>query len=79
MLLVAQGARRRGIARRLLRTAEAAARDAGREMLMLNTPTEGGAEPLFRAEGWRQLGAIPDYARHADGTREAATYFWKRL
>ena len=83
MLLVAPGARRRGIARILLGAVEAAARDAGREMLVLDTLAQGGAEgeaePLFRAEGWGQLGIISDYARRADGTSEAAAFFWKRL
>ena len=79
MLLVAQGARRRGIARMLLRAAEAAALEVGRELLGLDTPTVGGAEPLFQAEGWRELGVIPGYARGADGTGEATTFFWKPL
>ena len=78
-LLVAPGARRRGIARMLLCTAEAAARDAGRELLVLDTLTNGDAEPLYVSEGWQQLGVIPDYSRNANGTQEATTFFWKRL
>ena len=78
-LLVASGARRRGIARMLLRAAEATARDAGRELLVLDTLTDGGAEPLYVSEGWQRLGVIPDYSRSADGTQEATTFFWKRL
>ena len=79
MLLVAPGSCRRGIGRLLLRAAEAAARDAGRELLALDTSTGGGAETLYLSEGWRQLGVITDWSRTADGTREAATFFWKRL
>ena len=78
-LLVAPDARGRGIARLLLRAAEAAARDAGCELLVLDTMTDGGAEPLYRAEGWQQLGVIPDYSRTAAGAKEATTFFWKRL
>lgn len=78
-LLVAPGARRRGIGRMLLCTAEAAARDAGRELLVLDTLTNGDAEPLYVSEGWQQLGVIPDYSRSAIGVKEAATFFWKRL
>ena len=78
-LLVASGARRRGIARMLLRAAEAATRDAGRELLVLDTPADGSHELLFVSEGWRRLGVIPDYARLTDGTSEATAFFWKRL
>ena len=78
-LLVARGARRRGIARMLLRAAEAAARDDGRALLVLDTLTDGGGEPLYVSEGWQQLGVIPDYSRNANGTQEATTFFWKRL
>ena len=77
-LLVARGARRRGIARMLLRAAEAAARDDGRALLVLDTVTDGGAEPLYLSEGWQRLGVIPDYSRDANGTQEATTFFWKR-
>lgn len=78
-LIVAPGARRLGIARRLLHAAEAAARGAGRELLVLDTLTGGEAEPLYRSEGWTELGVIPDFTRTADGVAEATTFFWKRL
>ncbi len=78
-LIVAPGARRRGIARALLRAAEAAAGAAGRELLVLDTLTGGEAEGLYRAEGWHELGGIPDFTRTADGTPEATTFLWKRL
>ena len=50
MLLVAPGARRRGIARMLLRTAEAAAREAGRASLVADGVTDGDAEQLLASE-----------------------------
>lgn len=78
-LIVAPGARRRGIARHLLRAAEAVARGAGRAVLALGTLTGGAAERLYRSEGWTQYGTIPDFTRTADGTPEATTFFWKRL
>jgi GNAT superfamily N-acetyltransferase len=78
-LMVEPGSRRRGIGRALLRAAETAAQAAGREVLSLETLTGGGAEPLFLGEGWLQLGVIPDFTRTADGTRQATTFFWKRV
>ena len=78
-LLVAPGARRRGIGRMLLHATEAAARDAGREVLSLNSPSGGGAERLFLAEGWTRLGVVPDWSRTAAGVREATAFFWKKM
>ena len=78
-LMVAPEARRRGLARALLRHAEAAARAAGREMLTLATHAGGGAENLYADAGWTRGGAMPDYTRKADGTAEAAVFFWKAI
>ena len=78
-LLVAPGARRRGIGRMLLRAAEAAAREAGREVLSLDTLSDGEAEALYLSEGWTRLGVIPDWSRTAAGVSEYSTFFWKRL
>lgn len=78
-LMVAPEARRRGLARALLRQAEAAARDAGREMLTLATHAGSEAERLYAAEGWVRSGSMPDYTRMANGTPEAVVFFWKQL
>jgi GNAT superfamily N-acetyltransferase len=75
-LFVAPEARRQGIGRALLRAAESAAREAGRDML---TAITGGAEALFLVESWQRLGSIPGYLRHPDGTAAPASWFWKSI
>ena len=78
-MLVHGRARRRGIAERLLRAAEAAARAAGRTVLVLDTVTGGDAERLYARLGWTRLGVIPNYALFPDGRPCATTYFYKAL
>jgi GNAT superfamily N-acetyltransferase len=78
-LLVAPTARRHGLGRMLLRAADAAARDAGREMLGLTVPEGSAAEALARAEGWTAAGTLPDAIRTTTGTVLGATTLWKRL
>lgn len=75
-LLVAPAARHRGLGRLLLREAEAAARAAGRSLLSAAAPE---ADRLLRREGWTELGTLPDHARGADGTPQAAVWYWKRV
>ena len=78
-LLVHPAARRHGIARALMRHAEAAAREAGRSLLTLDTCEGGAAESLYRAMGWVRAGSIPGYAIHADGTPCDTVLFYKQL
>lgn len=75
-LLVAPAVRRQGLGRALLRAAEAAAKEAGRDLL---TATTGSADTLFLSESWHRLGAIAGYSRGADGSRQAATFLWKEI
>ncbi|MBX3638677.1 MAG: GNAT family N-acetyltransferase [Rubrivivax sp.] len=78
-MLVHRRARRRGIAARLLAAAEAAARDAGRHVLVLDTVTGSDAERLYARCGWQRVGVIPDYALMPDGSPCATTYFCKAV
>lgn len=78
-MLVHRRARRRGIAARLLAAAEAAARDAGRRVLVLDTVTGSDAERLYARCGWQRVGSIPDYALMPDGRPCATTYFYKQV
>jgi GNAT superfamily N-acetyltransferase len=78
-MLVHGRARRRGIAERLMRAAEAAARAAGKTVLVLDTVTGGDAERLYSRLGWTRLGVIPNYALFPDGRPCATTYFYKAL
>ncbi len=78
-LLVHPDARRRGVARALMRAAEAAARDAGRTLLTLDTGSDAAAA-LYRALGYVEAGRIPGYALlDRDGTACETVLFYKRL
>ncbi len=79
-LLVHPTARRQGIARALLAKVEQAARAHGRTLLVLDTRLGDGAEALYRAQGWTEVGRIPDFALDADGrVLEPIAFFYKRL
>ena len=78
-MLVHRRARRRGVARSLMQAAEAAAREAGRTLLVLDTVTGGAAESLYAQLGWLRCGVIPGYALMPDGEPCATTVFYKSL
>jgi ribosomal protein S18 acetylase RimI-like enzyme len=78
-LVVHHEARGRGLARALLRTAEAAASADGVRLLLLDTRPGSSADRLLRAEGWTPVGTVPDYAADPGGTLWPTTFFYKRL
>jgi GNAT superfamily N-acetyltransferase len=78
-LLVHSGARRRGIARALMTEVEAAAREDGRWLLVLDTEAGSDADVTYRALGWTPVGTIPDFALLASGVPGPATIFYKDL
>ena len=78
-LMVAGAARRQGIGRALMETAEAEARRLGRTTLVLDTRQGDPSEALYRAIGWQPAGTIPRYARSADGTLHTTTFYYKLL
>jgi GNAT superfamily N-acetyltransferase len=78
-LLVLPAMRRRGVARRLMDAAEAAALAAGRSLLVLETPAGDAAEALYRKLGWIEAGRIPGFALDADGTAQAAVIFYRTV
>jgi GNAT superfamily N-acetyltransferase len=78
-MLVHRRARRRGLGAALMRAAEAAARDAGRTLLVLDTVTGGDAERLYTRLGWQRVGVIPGYALWPNGGLCDTTYFYKTL
>jgi ribosomal protein S18 acetylase RimI-like enzyme len=77
-MLVHRAARRRGIAESLMRAAEAAAIDAGKTLLVLDTASDS-AERLYERLGWKRLGVIPDYALWPDGGFVDTIVFYKNL
>lgn len=79
-LLVHPEARRRGIARLLMRAADEQARAAGRSLLTLDTVSGGPAERLYRSLGYVAIGAIPGYALNFDSSQlEPTTVMYKEL
>ncbi|MGY6270765.1 GNAT family N-acetyltransferase [Achromobacter denitrificans] len=80
-LLVHPDFRRRGIARALLREAEAMARQRGRSLITLDTRTGDSAEPLYASMGYRTAGVIPGFSRDPRdaGRLDATTIMYKQL
>jgi GNAT superfamily N-acetyltransferase len=71
--------RGRGIATALLKAAEAAAKEKGRSLLVLDTATEGGAAGLYERLGYTLAGEIPDFAFKPHGGLTGTLIYWKRL
>ncbi len=78
-MLVHRRARRRGLGAALMQAAEAAARAAGKTLLVLDTVTGGDAERLYSRLGWQRVGVIPGYALWPGGGLCDTTYFYKAL
>ncbi|MGP3969828.1 GNAT family N-acetyltransferase [Streptomyces sp. 6N223] len=78
-LIVHPTARRQGLARALLTTAENAAANAGRTLLILDTETASPAERLYLTAGWTRYGTVPAYAADPEGDLRDCSFFYKRL
>ena len=78
-MLVHRRSRRQGLATELLRAAEAAARDSGRTLLVLDAVTEGDAARLYERLGWVRVGEIPGYALMPEGGLCGTTYYYRQL
>ncbi|HET6149691.1 MAG TPA: GNAT family N-acetyltransferase [Polyangia bacterium] len=76
---VRRSARRRGIGAALMRAAEAAAHEAGKTVLVLDTATGSDAERLYAGLGWQRCGVIPDYALLPQGGLCSTTVFYRLL
>jgi ribosomal protein S18 acetylase RimI-like enzyme len=76
---VHSSARRRGLGEALMKAAEAAAREAGKTLLVLDTVTGSDAARLYERLGWQRVGDIPDYALWPGGGLCSTTVFYRRL
>lgn len=76
---VHRGARRRGVGEALLKAAEAAARGAGRTLLVLDTVTGSAADRLYTRLGWVRVGEIPGFALWPTGGPCSTTVFYRQL
>ena len=77
-MLVHRRARCKGVGAALLSAAEAAALEAGKTVLVLDTASDS-AERLYSRQGWQLCGQIPKYALMPDGAFCATTVFYKLL
>jgi acetyltransferase len=78
-LLVHTHSRRHGLARQLMAELEAAARQAQRGLLYLDTETGSTAEYLYQGLGYERVGQIPDYACSPDGHYRPTSLYYKTL
>jgi GNAT superfamily N-acetyltransferase len=76
---VHSSARRRGLGAALMRSAEAAARDAGKTLLVLDTVTDSDAHRLYSRLGWIAVGEVPEFALWPTGGYCPTTFFYKKL
>jgi GNAT superfamily N-acetyltransferase len=77
-MLVHRRARRRGLGALLMQAAEAAARDHGKTLLVLDT-SSAEAERLYARVGWTRVGSIPGFALLPHGEPCATTFFYREL
>lgn len=77
-LLVHRRARRQGLGAALMHAADAAARERGRTLLVLDTATDD-AERLYQRLGWQRVGTIPGYALLPAGGPCATTLYYRDL
>ena len=78
-MLVHRRARRGGLGAALMRAAEAAARECGRTLLVLDAVTGGDAARLYERLGWVRVGDIPDYALFPQGGLCSTTVYYRNL
>jgi GNAT superfamily N-acetyltransferase len=78
-LIVHRRARRRGIARALMKALEGAASAAGFTLLLLDTCKGYDAERLYASTGWVRVGEVPGFALNPDGSLCDTVFFYKEL
>lgn len=77
-MVIHRRARGRGLARLLMRAAEAQAVEMNRPLMTLFTRNGSAAEHLYLSLGWHKVGIIPDDSVKPDGTFCNAAVFYKR-
>ncbi|MDR0269530.1 GNAT family N-acetyltransferase [Paenibacillus sp.] len=78
-LMVSPQARRCGIAKLLMQTAEKAAQHENRTLLVLDTRAGDPSNLLYQSLGYVEAGRIPRYARSADGQLDDTIYYYKEI
>jgi GNAT superfamily N-acetyltransferase len=77
-MLVHRRARRQGLGAALLRAAEAAARECGKTVLVLDTASAEAAR-LYERGGWHKVGVVPDYALLTRGGLCETIFYYRNL
>ena len=78
-LMVLRAHRRQGVGRELMSAVLAAARCAGRSLLLLDVRVGDPAEALYRSLGFVAVGEVPRYARSPDGSLAATRFYYLEL
>lgn len=78
-MLVHRRARGCGLGAALLTAAEAAARQAGRSLLVLDTVSDSSGARLYQRLGWVRVGEIPDFALLPQGGLCPTTFYYRHL
>lgn len=78
-LMVHPDHRRKGIAGLLIETAEQAAAELGRTLIILDTREGDPSNLLYQSRGYVEAGKIPDYVISADGGMDATVIYYKKL
>jgi acetyltransferase len=78
-MCVLRRARRKGVAKALMRAIEDEARTRGRQLLVLDTRAGDFAEKLYEEIGYTKAGAIPRYARSSNGDLDATVFMYRWL
>lgn len=71
--------RGKGVATRLMHSAEELAVEKGRTLLVLDTASEEGAAGLYEKLGFTLTGEIPDFALKPHGGLTGTLIYWKRI
>jgi acetyltransferase len=78
-LMVAQSARRQGIAAQLMQALEQYARQEKRHLLFLDTEQGSPAEIFYQRLGYQLAGNIPEFASSPQGGLKATALYFKLL
>ncbi|HEY7087943.1 MAG TPA: GNAT family N-acetyltransferase [Tepidisphaeraceae bacterium] len=78
-MLVHRRTRRQGLGAALMRAAEAAARECGKTLIVLDAVTDGDAARLYTRLGWMKVGDIPGYALMPNGEPCGTTFFFRAI
>lgn len=71
--------RQKGIAKKLMQTAEKRAKEEGRTLLILDTVEGAPSNHLYTSLGYVQGGRIPEYAASPNGELEPTIIYYKQI